>query len=207
MPRPRKADRDEVLSDTRQQLLNAAVEEFAREGYVGANINRISQNAGFAKGTIYNYFTSKRNLMLALIDEIATAQINFIMQQVEPEQDPIGRLRGFFRAGFAFVSQHPAQAQVVISAVYGPDTEFMQRIYQAYDRLFMMIIEDILEVGIAHGDFQPVEPDHAVALIMSVYLGSCSQFDLGGGIWLDPDRMVDLILGGLCHVDRRNSGQ
>jgi hypothetical protein len=38
------------LAETRQRLLEAAASEFAREGYTGANINRISQAAGFAKG-------------------------------------------------------------------------------------------------------------------------------------------------------------
>ena len=59
MPRPRTAAREQVLAQTRQQLLDAAAVEFTREGYASANINRISKTAGFAKGTIYNYFPSK----------------------------------------------------------------------------------------------------------------------------------------------------
>ena len=57
MPRPPKNTREQVLNQTRQQLLQAAAEEFAGRGYSGANINRISLAAGFAKGTIYNYFS------------------------------------------------------------------------------------------------------------------------------------------------------
>jgi AcrR family transcriptional regulator len=73
MPRYKETDRQESMGRTRQLLLQAATAEFAREGYAGANINRISRAAGFAKGTIYNYFPSKRALMLALMDEIARA--------------------------------------------------------------------------------------------------------------------------------------
>jgi AcrR family transcriptional regulator len=51
--------------------LNIYTNEFACEGYAGANINRISQAAGFAKGAVYNCFACKRALMLALIDEVA----------------------------------------------------------------------------------------------------------------------------------------
>jgi len=75
MPRHKDAEREQVMSQTRQLLLEAAAEEFAREGYAGANINRISRAAGFAKGTIYNYFSSKRALMLALIDAIAETHL------------------------------------------------------------------------------------------------------------------------------------
>lgn len=198
MPRPRRSQRKEILTETRQKLLEAAAGEFASEGYVGANINRISQAAGFAKGTVYNHFPSKRALMLGLIDGIAAAHIAFVLQQVDPEQEPAQRLRGFFRAGFAFVEHQPAQAQVIINAVYGPDDEFKQWVYQAYERLFTLIFQDIVQAGIARGDFRPVDPNLATALLMSIYLGSCSQLDPDGKIWLDPDQIVTFILDGLC---------
>jgi AcrR family transcriptional regulator len=193
--------REKVLNETRQRLLQAAAAELAREGYVGANINRISQAAGFAKGTIYNHFPSKRALMLALIDSIAAVHMDFILGQVEPEEDPIRRLERFFSAGFAFVEHYPAQAQVAINAIYGPDDEFKQRVYQAYDRLFFLIIEDIVGAGIARGDFRPVDPDLATALVMTIYLGGCSLLDPEGKIWLDPDQVVTFILDGLRQRD------
>ena len=54
MARIKKSEREQVMETNRQLLLDAAAGEFAREGYSGANINRISQAAGFAKGTVYN---------------------------------------------------------------------------------------------------------------------------------------------------------
>ncbi|HEY4691966.1 MAG TPA: helix-turn-helix domain-containing protein, partial [Bellilinea sp.] len=60
------------MSETRQRLVNAAIEEIAREGYENASINRITQAAGVATGTIYNYFPSKHELMLAILTEIGT---------------------------------------------------------------------------------------------------------------------------------------
>jgi AcrR family transcriptional regulator len=54
---------------TREKLLAAAAQEFGRVGLERANINAISLAAGFAKGTIYNYFTSKEELFLAVVEE------------------------------------------------------------------------------------------------------------------------------------------
>ncbi len=201
MSRPPKAVREEILSETRQRLLAAAAAEFTREGYVGANINRISTAAGFAKGTIYNYFPSKRALMLALIDEIAAVHIDFILQQVKPEEGPPQRLVRFFSAGFAFVEQHPSQAPVVINALYGPDEEFKQRVYQAYAPLFTLLIEDIIGAGVARGNFRPLDPNVTAALVMTIYLGGCSLFKPNGTIFLDPDQVVTFILEGICRRD------
>jgi AcrR family transcriptional regulator len=58
---------------TRAKLLAAAGEEFARVGLQRANVDAISLAAGYAKGTIYNYFPSKEELFLAVVEE-ASAQ-------------------------------------------------------------------------------------------------------------------------------------
>ena len=197
MPRPPTATKEDILVETRQRLLETATAEFANNGFASANINQISTLSGYAKGTIYNYFPSKRSLMLALIDEIGTKHTEFIVTQVMSEDDPLLRVRQFFRAGFAFVEQHPLQARIAISIVYGHDEEFKRRIYQTYQRLFDLIIQDIVESGIAHSNFKPVDPDAIAGMIMSLYLGSCSQLDSEGRIFFDPDQVATFALEGL----------
>ena len=109
MPRLAIAEKEEIQNNTRKKLLDSAVSEFANHGFTGANINRISIAAGFAKGTIYNYFSSKRDLMLALIDEIGAMHSDFIINHVEAAGRPDERLKIFFEAGFNFVEMYPHQ--------------------------------------------------------------------------------------------------
>src|SRR5436305_1017142 len=60
-----------VTADTKQatraRLLAAAAQEFARAGLERANVDAISLAAGYAKGTIYNYFAPKEELFLAAV--------------------------------------------------------------------------------------------------------------------------------------------
>jgi len=63
----------DVKETTHGRLLAAAAQEFARAGFERANIDGISLAAGYAKGTIYNYFPSKEELFLAVVEE-ASAQ-------------------------------------------------------------------------------------------------------------------------------------
>lgn len=197
MPRLPTATKEDTLIETRQRLLETAAAEFANNGFSSANINHISTLAGYAKGTIYNYFPSKRSLMLALIDEIGAKHTDFILAQVLSEDDPVQRVRLFFQAGFAFVEQYPLQARIAISVVYGHDEEFKQRIYQTYERLFNLIIQDIVGAGITHGDFKPIDSNTTAAMLMSLYLGSCSQLDSNGNIFFDPNQVAAFALEGL----------
>jgi AcrR family transcriptional regulator len=202
MPRPRKAAREQIRRGTRQLLLEAAAVEFARDGYAGANINRISQAAGFAKGTIYNYFSSKRALMLTLIDEVAAAHLEFIVGLVMQEEDPGRRLERFFQAGFAFISNHLAEGRVMVNNIYGPDVEFKMYMYKVYQPMFQFVSRDILAPGIAQGVFRPMDPDATAALVMTIYLGSASSVDEDGRAWLDPKQVADLTLNGLRAKNR-----
>lgn len=197
MARLATAEKEEIQNETRKRLLEAAAAEFANNGFTGANINSISLAAGFAKGTIYNYFPSKRELMLALIDEIGTIHTYYIVERVETKTTPVERMGAFFNAGFSFVEQYPEQAQVAISAVYGFDPEFKERIYQAYQRLFGLLINDIVGLGISTGDFRAENADSAAALLMSIYLGGSSLYNPDGGIWFDAEKVTSFVMDGL----------
>jgi AcrR family transcriptional regulator len=197
MPRHKNVEREAVLSATRQALLDAAADEFAREGYVGANINRIAKSAGFAKGTIYNYFSSKRALMLALIDEIADAHIHFVEEQVQQEDGTDRRLVRFFEAGFDFVTDHYARMQVLIDMLYGADVEFKGHMYSIYQPMFRLVREDIVAFGIEQGVFRQVDPVAMSGLLMTIYLGTSSQLDEQGKIWLDAGQVSDFALNAL----------
>lgn len=201
MPRLKASDRDEIMSETRAQLLQAATEEFAREGFEGANINRISIAAGFAKGTIYNYFESKRALMLALIDEIAKGHLELMTQQVLKLDDPARRLERFFETGFAWVTDNLHQGRVLFSTLNGPDLEFKTRMYQAYLPMFQLVGQDILALGIEQGIFRQLEPVSTAGLIMTIYLGTGSQVNEQGEQWFPPAQVSDFILKSLQADD------
>ena len=53
----------------RARLLETAARHFACDGLDGANVDAISLDAGFAKGTLYNYFRSKEELFAEVLAE------------------------------------------------------------------------------------------------------------------------------------------
>jgi len=197
MPRLANDLKESVKRNTRKKLLEAATTEFAQNGFRGANINHISIAAGFATGTIYNYFPSKRSLMLALIDEIGAHHTAFIMGKVCAESQSTERLKAFFNAGFQYVEEYPEQAQVAINAVYSFDAEFKDRIFQAYLGLFNLLTEDIIGLGLSQGDFKPDNADTVAAFLMSIYLGGSSLYSPGGGIWFNAEKVTNFVMDGI----------
>jgi AcrR family transcriptional regulator len=197
MPRLKDAERNGIMSETRHRLLEAATAEFAREGYDGANINRISKAAGFAKGTIYNYFASKRALMLELIDVIATSHHQYMADQVQLEDDVARRLERFFQAGSEWIIHSLPQGRVMLTMLNGPDAEFKLRMWQGYQPMHQLIIDEILVPGAEEGVFRREDPRATAGLLMTLYLGIGTTVDEEGKSWLKPEWVAGFVLSGL----------
>ncbi len=197
MPRPKDSERELIATSTRGKLLEAAVYIFAEKGYVRANIDDISRAAGFAKGTIYNYFSSKRALMEALIEQVSGAHVAYITERVRAKQDPEKQVSAFFEAGFGFVQEYLPQAQVMVNNLYGPDAEFKALMFSAYQPLFGLLAAEVIAPGMAQGRFRQVDPASTAALLMNFYLGVASQVDERGQTWITHEQVTDFVVHAL----------
>lgn len=73
MPRT-KQQFEEIRKESRQKILDAALEVFAMQGYHAATVEAIAKQAGISKGLMYNYFKSKvdvlHELMIGMMDAL-----------------------------------------------------------------------------------------------------------------------------------------
>ena len=66
--RGRPPKRLETTVEIRDALVAAACAAFCENGFHGTNTNEIAHRAGLAAGTLYNYFTDKIDIFLAVYD-------------------------------------------------------------------------------------------------------------------------------------------
>jgi len=64
----RRLSRDERRAQTRERLLDAAVDVFNRLGYFGASLEAVADAAGYTKGAVYSNFTTKAELFRAVME-------------------------------------------------------------------------------------------------------------------------------------------
>jgi AcrR family transcriptional regulator len=197
MARISEADRESTLQATRQRLLEAAAVEFAHSGFSEANINRISESAGFAKGTVYNHFPSKQALILALVAEAGAAHVAYIAARVRAVTEPAVRLVQFYAAGFAFIEEYPDRAHFLLTSLYSPGQTLQEAMRQAYQPMFRLVAEEILIPGIDQGVFRAVDPLPTANLLMTVYLGTGSHVDAHGKVYMNALEVADFALHAL----------
>ena len=92
---------------TRQKILAAATEEFARYGLGGARVDRIAQRAGANKRMLYYYFRDKDNLFLAAL-EARYAHIRAAERALDLEHlEPRAALRRLVEFTWGYFLDHP----------------------------------------------------------------------------------------------------
>lgn len=66
---PKTSDQFREIRESRKvQIMNTALELFAREGYAHCTISMIARKAGISKGLLYNYFESKEHLLNEILE-------------------------------------------------------------------------------------------------------------------------------------------
>ena len=59
-----------MANDTKERILNAALEMFSQNGYAGTNIRELSASLGLVKSGVYKHFESKEEIWNALLDKM-----------------------------------------------------------------------------------------------------------------------------------------
>jgi AcrR family transcriptional regulator len=110
---------EEIRESRRQQIMDAALKLFASDGYGHCSISQLAASAGISKGLMYNYFTSKEDLL----GEIIEHGLQEIMALFDPDQDGTltsEELVGFIRKVFSIMRANQEFWILYISVILQP---------------------------------------------------------------------------------------
>lgn len=164
----------------RAKLLASAAKHFAAHGLAGANINQISLDAGFAKGTVYNYFPSKKALFAAVLHSASLATLAHARGGLG-QGSVRAELQALAAADVALVRRYPEVMKALLRELLAPEGAGPQ-VLAALAPLHQRVTA-LLARGQAEGC---VRSDMGAPHLAQVFLGQLSmayvQHWLGGGL-------------------------
>lgn len=95
---------NEMRQNTKQKIMNSALELFANAGYYSTSVSQIAKKAEISKGLMYSYFESKE----LLLKEIIFQGIDSITVSFDPNRDGVltkDELVIFIKESFKLVRQ------------------------------------------------------------------------------------------------------
>ncbi|CAN5499255.1 TetR/AcrR family transcriptional regulator [soil metagenome] len=185
--------------ERRGQLLIAASEVFVDRGYHAAGMDEIAERAGVSKPVLYQHFSSKLELYLAVLAQHVDSMVSSVRQALRTTTDNRLRVRAAVAAFFEFIEHDGQGYRLIFENDYVTEPQVSSQVKVATeactDAVFDLISHD-----------SGLEPHRARMIAVGLVSISVDS----ARYWIDNDRpiskedaiggTVQFIWGGLSHV-------
>jgi AcrR family transcriptional regulator len=188
------------------EILDAAFEEFVKNGYAATRLEDVAARAGVTKGTIYFYFETK--------ERVFEAMVRHASQGFFPDiGDYASRLQGSYasrlQALIVFVYDRIAENRMsreTLRFLIAEGTRFPDLVERHYDEFVQPMIDQFQEIireGIVSGEFRagPAATAFTEIILSPALLLSLWALLFGGRKKIDvaafTDASIDLLMRGL----------
>jgi len=178
-PRPNVSDERKV------QIINAAEDVFTRKGFDQARMDDIAEETGLSKGTLYLYFKSKDDLIIAILDRMFQRefrQLENLNQEGLSATDEIWKITDLLTQDIlGLLRLIPIVYQFLALAFRN---KYVQLALKKYINRYLDILVPIIQRGIDSGEFRQVD-----AREVAVAMGAMMEGTLL--LWVYDKSLVD----------------
>ena len=211
MNSPGKNKFNHLKNAKQQAIIDASVSEFANNGFKNASVNKIVEQAGIAKGSLFNYFKSK-SLLFEYIYSIALTEVKSYLSQVRDESEFdefFTRLNKIIHAGINFIEKHPLLAKIYFRLLNSDDSPQGKKIIKELHNEAVNYLEGFVIIGIERGELKDADSEITAFLLESIinrilqtyYLdlfNSYSKINKKNREWID--QIVETLKQGLAST-------
>jgi AcrR family transcriptional regulator len=178
-------------------MLTAAGGLFARSGYDAVQMADVARAAGVGKPTLYRYFGSKEELFVEVFSDALEELRRRVEDAIAHDLTPPASLALIIRT-LVDVLARQTETLRLVSGDHPGLAQRWREVFRSRRRPILDALRQVLERGVASGDFRPLDLDVTPALILGM---------IRGGLMAQPhvlktrlaDAAIDLILhGGLA---------
>lgn len=157
--------RPDVSEERRAQILDAALEVFARQGFHEARMDDIAQASGLSKGALYLYYKSKDAIIGALLTSIFNIAMRSSLTAAREDGTIRDRILEITERFAGEIDRFSRAVPVMLEfyAIAARDRtvrKYMGEIFEEYSAL----VARLLEQGMARGEFRRGGDAHALAV-------------------------------------------
>lgn len=187
--------------ERRAQLVAAATEAFARQGVAATSVADIVRSAGVAQGTFYLYFTSKDDVILAVVAGVAETMLTSLQGRLDTAEMPAkDRLRAFGRL-LGDLARDGELSDVTDFIHRAENRTLHDRFAEHLLPRLLPLMEQLVADGVTDGSFRVADPRAAAWFV----LGGLQSVELAGtphaALPEAIDAAIDLALAALGASD------
>lgn len=178
----------------------AARRLFMERGIAGTAVSDIVHETGVAQGTFYLYFSSKDDVVDAVMEQIADEMVVSMTVVAEiPELRAVDKLR---RMGWQLFRDLLADRDVLDHIHRTEHEQVHDRVVRTSLRRLSPVVAGVIRQGVDEGDFHVTSPEAAAPLALAATMG----MDDSGAFWRRGNAadqaaaLLEFVLGGLGYT-------
>lgn len=150
------------------EILAAAARVFAEKSYAQATTREIAAEADIAEGTLYNYFASKREILLAIASAVKAPMEEAVAEAMGMETR--AAMVYMFEKALDLSAARLDFARTLVGEAW-LDDHILQEFLMARLQAIHARLTEFVRARIAAGAFRPIEPEVAARVAMSIFAG------------------------------------
>jgi len=192
------------VGNKREKIIAAAGRFFGEKGYHNTTTAEIAEAAGVAAGTIYIYFASKEELLVAVFEEFLGVHMERLREGIAREQDPEAKVRRLISLGLQLMEENPDSARIFLSQLR-QSTKMIKMVAKRSSRAYKDIIEEVLEEGVRRGVCRPMNVRAVASMLFGAFQVSVLDWvadDCSYSLVAQADELSEFVLVGIsCRDD------
>jgi TetR/AcrR family fatty acid metabolism transcriptional regulator len=202
---PRHAARTTRSAQTRERIIAAATEVFARSGFHGAKVADIADQAGIAYGLVYHYFHNKEDILAAIFTERWAQYVTYLHEVGDMEIGFREQMRRLVHFWVEVYRREPDLMTVMINEVTR-SYEFLEshdigRVMVAFEAI-EQIIRRARDRGEVAAGVDPQVASYVVfgaaEMVLTGYVMGTLRRDDPNAFAADETQMLEVLLDGLA---------
>ena len=194
-------DNEKPMENKRLRIIIAATAVFSRKGFHRAKIEEIAEEADVGKGTVYEYFASKKELFLEMILHTHDQYQDRVRQDLFGADTIYEKLQALFDVTMQFLEQHKEMAKILL-ADHPPVDEETHRFLMEKEQQKIEDFSKVLDAAVERKEIRPVNTNAAARVILGSLALTGSQIVFYDNInELDSKKLtqdvIDILLHGL----------
>jgi TetR/AcrR family transcriptional regulator len=193
---------------TRQKVLTAAISEFASNGFAGARVDRIAEQAGVNKAMIYYHFSSKEGLHSAVLEHLVMGMVSQLRQSADAAESLEDLLSRFAEVHISIFHRTPQMRQIILRELADGNPRSLKKLSDAISKagLPQRIVEKFSK-GQASGEIRNINIRQTFISWIAMNAGYFLMAPLLDPVWGITDReafvterrkaVIDLYLNGV----------
>lgn len=184
--------KEQMAEARRSQILMGAAQIFSEKGYHKATTKEIAKSAGVSEGTIYNYFSTKRDLLVAMVDQLGMNSLKNIFED-KPPADPRELLKAIIVDRLNLATERGAMMAPLLAEIFS-DVELRELLYDQIVIPASSHVEVYVRQQIDSGRFRQIDPVIVTRALMGTLV-----FNVGLKLSGLDDRYKDISFDSLAE--------